>query len=188
MSTSETDEFEIGTCPCGKGHIIKEVTTQDNPWSGADISYKVSCTTCRKLWRASRTVLTSIPDQAERDRAYELVAQLSDEIDALVADDVNAYFDDPKFKNMAQEQREMIRLGLSPSDIRNYRNGRNAGKQYAELCQPEKNPKWLIEVVSPSGKAEALQRLLKAYASADKAWRSKKVRQISFEEAPVRRR
>jgi hypothetical protein len=48
MSTSETDEYKIGKCPCGNGDIIKSVTTQDNPWSGADIYYRVDCDKCRE--------------------------------------------------------------------------------------------------------------------------------------------
>jgi hypothetical protein len=180
VSTSETTEHIIGTCPCGAGHIVQEVTTQDNPWSSADISYSVSCKECRKLWSAGRSTLTSIPDQVERDRAYAVVRDISDEIDALVADEVNDYFDNPRFKNMAQEQREMVRLNLMPRDIRNYRNGRNAGVSYADLCRPLNNPKWLRKLLEASDKVAELDRLLVDHAAAEKNYGSKQIRRITF--------
>lgn len=186
MSTSETTEQNIGTCPCGAGHIVQEVTTQDNPWSTADISYSVSCAECSILWSAGRSTLSSIPDEAERSRLYGAARDLSEKIDALVADEVNAYFGDPRFKNMAQEQREMSRLGLLPRDIRNYRKGRNAGRKFSDLCRPINNPKWLRELVKPCGKADELDVLISKHASAEKAWHSKTVRRITFREDPYR--
>jgi hypothetical protein len=183
LSTSETTEHNIGVCPCGDGHIVQEVTTQDNPWSSADIAYVVDCPKCRKLWSAGRSTLTSIPDEAERSRAYGVVREISDQIDALVEDEVNAYFADPRFKNMAQEQREMSHLGLVPRDIRNYRNGRNAGVKYSDLCRPINNPRWLRELLKPYGKVPELDRLVSAHAAANAEWHSKKVRRISFREA-----
>ncbi len=184
MSTSETVEMSVAVCPCGKGHIVQSITTQDNPWSTPDIGYFVRCSECSTLWSADRAQLTSIPDKTEKDRAFQIVMDLSRQIDSLVADEVNRYFDNPKFKNMAQEQREMSRLGLVPRDIRNYRNGRNAGKAYADLCRPTSNPQWLCELVKPSGKLAELDRLMKEREAADEAWRSKPVRRIRYKADP----
>jgi hypothetical protein len=41
MSTSETTHSAIGNCPCGNGKIIESYTTQDNPWSSADIGFSI---------------------------------------------------------------------------------------------------------------------------------------------------
>jgi hypothetical protein len=43
MSTSETVDFELGPCPSGGGNIIQSITTQDNPWSSAQVSYSIDC-------------------------------------------------------------------------------------------------------------------------------------------------
>jgi hypothetical protein len=39
MSTSETDEYKVGICPCGQGAVMKTIVTQDNP--GAAPTYRI---------------------------------------------------------------------------------------------------------------------------------------------------
>jgi hypothetical protein len=51
MSTTDIGIVEEGPCPCGKGHIAKQVTTQDNPWSTADVCYSIECADCSGAWR-----------------------------------------------------------------------------------------------------------------------------------------
>src|SRR5689334_8093734 len=51
MSTSETVSFKACDCPCGAGEVTRHVTTQDNPWSSADIHLTLDCPVCAQAWQ-----------------------------------------------------------------------------------------------------------------------------------------
>lgn len=180
MSTSETIEFNIAKCPCGKGHIVKEVTSQDNPWSGVDISHYVGCQECRTVWSVRGEHLQNIDDDRQRTEAMRAWIYADEAVLTFMKDEVEDYFGNPKFKNMAQEHREMQQLSLAPRDLRLYRQGRNSGKKYSELCRPAENPAWLLSLAQPVGKADELRKLLAANADAKATWHSKQVLTINF--------
>ncbi len=180
MSTSETDEFEVMACPCGAGLVMKYVTTYENAWSGADTTYGISCHKCSKEWSAGRGHLTHLEDDRANTSLFRTLMDAEDAITKFMEPEIDAYFANPKFRDMAKVQREMMRLSLSPRDIRNFRIGRAQGKRYSELCRPFKNRSWLTSLASGVGKAEELSALCDAREAAIAAYETHNVRKIHF--------
>jgi hypothetical protein len=151
MSTSETVHFDVCPCPCGIGHVVKSVTTQDNPWSGADISYSLNCADCRSKWIIEhRRLVSSAEWQAERSTWNEEY-KIGNEIDQFLAPLIDNHFASLKLVAKTHELRELQRIGIGNHDIRNYRAGRNSGKPISAMCYPRRNLESLRRLVSSAG-------------------------------------
>ena len=183
MSTSETADFEMGKCPCGNGSIIKSVTTQDNPWSGADISYSVACKKCAAEWNMGHGSLssraeTSILRQRESDQL-----KVEDEIRSIVAPLVDRYFDQLSMPTMAAEHRELQRLDITSGDIRQYRKSRNGGRnRISGICFPMRNKAWVEGLIAAAGKSDDYARAVERLDRARRACRdaASKVKHFPF--------
>ncbi|MDH0116789.1 hypothetical protein N7379_20060 [Rhizobium pusense] len=181
MSTSETITSNIALCPCGKGHICRSVTTQDNPWSGIDISYGIDCGHCSKTWKASDGYLIHLEEERARSVAFDNVLRAQDAVIELMRPEIEDYFGNAKFRTMSSEHREMNRLSLSPRDIRLYRLGRNEGKDFTDLCYPHRNAIWLMRLAVASGKQEILSRLFENLEDCERIYSEKKVQLFPFD-------
>lgn len=158
MSTSETVDFEVGKCPCGKGSIVKSVTTQDNPWSGADISYSISCAKCSSEWIMGYGSLSSKAESTALRSAENEQRKVEDQIRALVGPLVDEYFDELALSTMAAEHRELLRLDIATGDIRQYRKSRKSGKtKISGICAPMRNQSWVEGLISSAGKTTQYQ-------------------------------
>ena len=162
LSTSETVEFEVGKCPCGNGAIVKSVTTQDNPWSSADISYSISCTTCSSEWILEYGSLSSRTESNALRAAENEQRKVEKEIRSMVAPLVDHHFFQLGLPTMAAEHRELLRLGITTGDVRQYRKSRSAGgKKISEICMPTRNQAWIETLISSAGKSKQYQEAVK---------------------------
>jgi hypothetical protein len=167
MSTSETVDLEIAACPCGAGKIIKYITTQDNPWSSADISYGIGCRKCAGEWRiATYGGMINIESERPYREAYATENALSAQIHEIVDPLVNAHFTRLALRAMTAELREMHRLGIARINIDQYRKERRRGRSYADLTHALNNLEWLSRLVSEAGKGEGFAELRSAYEDA----------------------
>jgi hypothetical protein len=122
MSTSETDEYTIGKCPCGKGQVIKTMVTQDNPWSSADISYRIECSQCRGDWELSRlgdglTLLSSkIPTQQASTVRMNARRDLDNYVRSLAA----KHYATQNFKTKKAEHAYLVQQGIAVGSYRTY--------------------------------------------------------------------
>ncbi|WP_143089812.1 hypothetical protein [Tropicimonas isoalkanivorans] len=158
MSTSETVDFEVGKCPCGNGAIVKSITTQDNPWSGADISYFISCAKCSSEWIMGHCSLSSKAESNALRSAENEQRKVEEQIRAMVRPLVDEYFDELALATMAAEHRELLRLNITTGDIRQYRKSRNSGKtKISGICAPMRNQVWVDELISSAGKSSQYQ-------------------------------
>lgn len=166
MSTSETVTFEKGPCPCGKGHLAEHITTQDNPWSTANIRYEVACPDCRDAWRLEHGswVLRSsessyLKAQAAEETAWRPLRLLMDE---LVAD----YFARFAAPNKKVEHAEMTRLGITASSYRQYLAQRRKGSELADACFGLRNEDWLRSIAAARSLDKKLDEFLNAHLAA----------------------
>lgn len=151
MSTSETVYFKHSDCPCGEGEIVKSVTSQDNPWSGVDVSLSLSCPKCAKTWTLQGERLVDIETQNAHHKAYRDLEDARKDLSKLIAPPVNNYFAALKLGAMTKELKALTGLGLTGIDYNTYRKGRNAGRSIAELCTPWKNETWLLPLLDAAG-------------------------------------
>ena len=166
MSTSETVEFAVGPCPCGSGAIVKSVTTQDNPWSSADISYGINCPKCAGAWDITSGTLTNRESARPHQEAYRAERQASAELHVIVDELVDRYFEDFGAKTMTAELREMQRLGISTMNIAQFRKAVHEGRRPLERSYALKNPDWLFSVAKEAEKEEAFVQLRDKYNDA----------------------
>ena len=151
MSTSETVDFEIGACPCGKGQIIRSVTTQDNPWSSADIGYSIGCEACRREWHIEHGSLVKAASEAPYKVARAAESARHQELDATINPLVDSYFLSFAAKTKKAEHAEMVRLGISCGDYRDYLKRRREGKTYSLCCYGLRNLMWLQSIADRAG-------------------------------------
>lgn len=183
MSTSETIDFDMGKCPCGNGSIIKSVTTQDNPWSSADIFYSVACTKCAAEWIVGQGSLSSRAESSVLRQRESDQRRIEDEIRSMIAPLVDRYFDQLSLPTMAAEHRELLRLGITSGDIRQYRKSRNGGRnRISGVYYPMGNKAWVEGLIAAAGKsvdyAQAVEGLDRAKAACRDA--ASKVKRFPF--------
>lgn len=168
MSTQETSTFDANQCPCGKGKILKHVTTQDNPWSGADISYELDCSVCHAEWalEPSGVALVWWPSYTASEAAREAWLQSTEPLRALVDGLVNRYFANFAAKSKKAELNEMLRLDIYTGNYRTFLKCKSEGKSPGEIAYGLRNREWLYSL------AKADHRELRALITASEARKS----------------
>lgn len=164
MSTSETSEFPVDSCPCGRGKIIKYITTQDNPWSSADISYGIDCTRCAQEWGITTYgTLTNLESERPYQEACRLEREVATQLHSLVDGLVDEYFKNFNAKTMTAELREMQRLGISTMGIVQFRKAVREGRKPSERAYSLRNLDWLSDLAGAVGQDVAFHRLRARY-------------------------
>jgi hypothetical protein len=151
MSTSETYTCGIGACPCGKGQILRSVTTQDNPWSTADIGYSIGCHSCNREWRIQHGSLVNLASEKPFNAAYAAERDRHTELDSVINPLVDSYFSSFAAKTKMVEHAEMKRLGIFQGNYRDYLSQRSKGKAYSQCCYGRRNPTWLQSLADRAG-------------------------------------
>jgi hypothetical protein len=169
MSTSETVDFEIGACPCGKGQIIRSVTTQDNPWSGADIRYSIGCEACRREWHIRHGVLVKSASETPYKAAYAAESARRNELNATINPLVDSYFSNFAAKTKKAEHAEMVRLGIFTGSYRDYLNRRREGNAYSQSSNGFRNPTWLQSLADRAGVRNRLDDCIRLLEEAKQA-------------------
>jgi hypothetical protein len=166
MSTSETVNFDIGNCPCGKGKIVKSVTTQDNPWSSADIRFSIECLSCDREWRIQNECLVNkrseVPyaaAQQEERLKYDALRQFIDPL-------VDLYFLRFAAKTKKAEHAEMLRLGITTDSYQGFLKEKAKSKPYSEICFALRNREWLCDLARQSSLLETLTCVVSEYDDA----------------------
>jgi|SRR5579863_855329 len=119
MSTSETVDFVLGPCPCGAGKLVQNITTQDNPWSSADVGYSIACPSCSQAWRIEGRGIVNVKSEAPYNAVYReeraKYAALSELCDPLV----DSYFQTFAAKTKKRPSTP-VRLGIYSGSYRNF--------------------------------------------------------------------
>lgn len=168
MSTSETTTFEVGVCPCGNGRIVKHITTQDNPWSSADIAYEIQCPKCSSEWRLEHRQLILRASEAPYKNARVKEHSEYEKLRVLVDGLVNGYFASFSAPSKKAELAEMQRLGISNHSYNSFLKEKRAGKPPAQLCFGLRNLPWLRRLDEQHGSKKQLSEMLAAWESAKK--------------------
>jgi hypothetical protein len=166
MSTSETVKFDVGPCPCGRGKITKHVTTQDNPWSSADISHSISCGVCASDWHIDYGRLVQRSTEAPYRKAYVEEQAKYHELDRIVYELTEQYFLSFGAATKKAEHAEMTRLGIFDGNYRSYLRARANGASAGKAASPLRNEKWIAGLARNSGRYEQFHRALLEYQSA----------------------
>lgn len=171
MSTSETVTFEKGLCPCGDGRIVQRVTTQDNPWSTADISYSIECQKCCSDWRLEATspVIVLRSSETEYLAALPLQHAAFHELSTASEQIISNYFTNLAVKNKKSEHAELQRLGLTSMNYRQYLAHRNVGGTAASASHGLRNTAWLLSQAATVSRYDEIVELIDRYERARRA-------------------
>jgi hypothetical protein len=162
MSTSETIEHPVGACPCGKGKVIRSITTQDNPWSSADVHIYIDCADCSREWRVEHNHLTMIGSKADYEKANRHEMMCRKNLSEFVAGLVDGYFEKFGAKTKKAEHSECVRLGISTGTYRDFLRRKNEGQSPGQISAPMKNPAWVKSLAESSKVIDRLEQLLLA--------------------------
>lgn len=169
MSTSETDIFTVGLCPCGAGTVAKHVTTQDNPWSGADICFTIECKVCASEWRLEHGHLVSRHSETEYRAARNCEENAYKPLRRLVDSLVEGYLTSFAAKSKKAELAEMTRLGITSLSYAQYLKHRSDGKTPAQACNGLRNRPWVTKLAETQSLNNELEKLLAAHEAAQQA-------------------
>ena len=171
MSTSETVTFDANVCPCGGGKILKHVTTQDNPWSSADIAYELGCESCRNDWVIERSgALVSRSSEARSNAAHDVWWQSVELLQELVQDLVNNYFVGFAAKSKKAEWQEMQRLDIYVGSYRSFLQCKSDGRTPGEISFGQRNRSWLSSLAKRHNCNEKLDQLIVVCDARKKEW------------------
>lgn len=168
MSTSETVTFDKGPCPCRGGHIAQHVTTQDNSWSSADISYSIECEKCSREWRINHTTLVLRSSEAPYTSASAAEEAAKQPLQALAHSIVANHFSGFSASSKKAEHAELEQHGLTSMSYRQYLEHRRNGGTIATAAVPLRNRQWLNDAAKQQGLAEQLDILFEAHSQAAK--------------------
>jgi hypothetical protein len=172
MSTSETDEYSIGKCPCGKGEVIKTMVTQDNPWSSADISYRIECGQCRGDWELNRLgdelTLRSSKIPAQQAGIVQTSARrgLDDYVRSLAA----KHYATQAFKTKKAEHAYLVAQGIAIGSYRTYLEDRKRHPMHG-IGYFNKSQVFVNELIETYGNKAQYDALVTALADSEAAYR-----------------
>lgn len=169
MSTSETDIFNQGPCPCGNGQIIKQVISQDNPWSGVDISYSIDCPTCSRGWRVERRSIVLRSSETLYNSAFAAVIDARSALHELLQSIVEHHFSGFSAPTKKAEHAELERLDLTHMSYRQYLEHRRKGGNISTAAAPLKNRAWVQAAANQQNVERQLDDLFEASSQADQA-------------------
>lgn len=177
MSTSETDEYRIGICPCGKGSIIKTVVTQDNPWSGADVSYNIDCGQCRADWELSRSGdrLTLRSSVLPSQQAGEVLMEARRDLSAYLRDLAAKHFGTQGLRTKKAEHEYLAGLGMVGGSYRSYLQDRKSSPMHC-VAHFDRNHTFVAMLVNTYGDKQSYGDLCKVVEVAEAAYRSAETR------------
>jgi len=162
MSTTDTIELPLCPCPCGQGQVIRRITTQDNPWSSADIEDFLKCPHCQPDWQldgSNFTLRSSATPYREASVAEEKATRALTELVQIL---VNGYFDRFAAPTKKAQHDEMLRLSITSLNYRQYLSERRKGRSPAQCCWGLNNKAWLQSLAAAQSKETELERLIAA--------------------------
>jgi hypothetical protein len=168
MSTSETDDFELGPCPCGAGKLIQSITTQDNPWSSTDVSYSIDCPSCSRGWRIDGRKLVNVESEAPYNAATREERAKHAALMQLCSPLVDSYFQAFAAKTKKAEHAEMVRLDTYSGSYRNFLKDKAERKACSEITYPLRNLGWLADLAKQAGVSAEFDWRLKEFEDAQK--------------------
>jgi hypothetical protein len=172
MSTSETTTFNKGPCPCGQGRLAQHVTTQDNPWSTADIVYSIECPGCSSEWRLDGKTLILRSSEVAHAEATKTEQAAAQRLRALALSIVAHHFKPFAPGSKKAEHAELQRLGITSMSYRQYLDLRRNGGTIATAAAPTRNPTWLRGVADHQGRTQELDELTAAHTATEDARRA----------------
>lgn len=144
MSTSETVESDVSNCPCGNGKVVRSVTTQDNPWSGADVALFIRCAKCSSEWGLSHNTLTLKSSAIPYQQAVVKGSALYKEIEAFAAKIFRRDFEQKILKTKKAQLAYFVENSLTTMDYRRYLKHLSEGRQPWAACRWSSNIDWVL--------------------------------------------
>lgn len=170
MSTSETVTFTANACPCGKGSILKHVTSQDNPWSSVDVSYELDCKSCASKWRMDYSGLVRVDSEAPYNAARDAHSKASKALRKVSATLVDGYFSAGQHRTKKAQWEAMRELKIYGDSYRNYLKRRSEGETPGEIALPLGNVSWLLSLAEKENRLDETKSVLSEHEAAADAW------------------
>ena len=168
MSTSETDVYEVSSCPCGGGQVTKTVVSQTNRWSIPQISYAIVCKPCSRDWRIERKFMVLRSSDSESKLLFDSARNAKTAINELIRSIVVNHFSDFTAPTIKAEHAELLRLELTNMSYRKYLDHKRKGGSICTAAIPLRNRAWLRAAAEQMNVLKRLEELFEDSAIADR--------------------
>jgi hypothetical protein len=166
MSLAEAAVFPKGPCPCGHGTIVQHVTSQADPWHGAEFHYSIDCASCAKEWRIEDWNLVQLSSEAGYRAARAKEEGARKEVQALVESLVAGSTASLDAAAKGLEFTERLRLELSNFACKQFfRHCGPAGRSSPECHESCSIPR-LLSLAAERSREGELRKLLASYYEA----------------------
>ena len=167
VSTSETDIYKVGPCPCGIGQISETIVSQSNRWSIPEISYSIECKTCSRDWRIEQKSLVLRSSETELKRFLASTQCTRTAINDLIRSIVEHHFSDFTAPTSKAEHAELLQLNLTNMSYRQYLSHKRKGGNICTAAFPLLNRAWLKTAAEQINALEQLEDLFEGEAKAN---------------------
>jgi len=168
MSTSETITFDVSACPCNAGRLVKNVTSQDNPWSGVDVTFSIDCPTCAADWRIDRTMMVLRSSESAYHSALAADRAASEAVDALVQPLIEQFVAELSASNKKALHAELTKLNLTSLSYRQFLEHLRKGRKASEAVT-SRNLGWLSSLADAHGVRDQFEKLTQTLRSTGQA-------------------
>jgi len=168
MSTSETFTFDVSACPCNAGRVVKRVTSQDNPWSGVDVTFSIECPACASEWRIDRTMMVLRSSESAYHAALAADRAAREAVDALVQPLIEQFLTELSAPNKKALHTELTRLNLTTLSYRQFLEHIRKGKNASDAVT-SRNLGWLSSLADTHGVRDHFEKLSQTMKSTGQA-------------------
>ncbi|MEY2520539.1 MAG: hypothetical protein QOF24_2298 [Verrucomicrobiota bacterium] len=177
----------VSACPCGKGRIVADIDSPDNPWSRPSRELRIECDDCEKQWVLSgESELVDRKTHEASSAVWHRLYEIEKELEPLASRALDEMFEKSPAPTFKAERQMLTEARLCFAGPIVYPRERKAGASVSELCEPLKNLPWIISRTTNPTLLAKLEPLAgekaNLEASRERLW--KEMKRISLRSLP----
>lgn len=161
MSTSEQSTSIYCACPCGRGTILRDDDSPDNPWSVGSHGYRIDCSECDKTWIVSGGALHNRAEEEAKSKAYKRRFEIEEILQATLSDAIDHILADAGLHNNYKAEHKFLKeAGICTEGPILYKRARGSGANAGARCKPISNIAWITARLQDKVLAGRIEKLM----------------------------
>lgn len=143
MSTSDKWTESHSDCPCGKGKIVIDVDSPDNPWSRTTRELRIACADCTKTWVIEYGELKNRAAVEASHKAFRRYYEADRALTGIGRDAIDSIVGDTKLADHKAEYKFLVAAGVCAEGPIRYPRRRAQGVSAGSMCNPVSKLDWI---------------------------------------------
>lgn len=159
MSTSEKWSNPYSSCPCGKGEIVEDVDSPDNPWSRTIRQYRLVCDECNKVWILHDKVLRNRSSEEACSELSNKSREIRKAIEWHGQEAIDEILISARLATSKEEYALLHQAKVCIEGPIRYKRARLRGQSPGSMCDPIRNLPWIIQQRSKTALGMKIEEL-----------------------------